>query len=234
MAEPGTRSRADLVADVRRRMDSDGYAYVTGVPDSFNHAGFAAEFGDLMSQYDGRLVWDLMPEPGMDDVYHSRNIRALVPHTEAYEYPGTPPRYLGLWCVQPAEGDGGETTLADGYAWLSTLTPDEREQMYERRYEWHSSAGLDRSGIGLSASHPVLERHASGRIILRYSANNVSSGGDPFLDDLLRRGGLFFDACHVAVRIDRNCLLIWDNWRMMHSRTSFTDRRRHLRRVLVI
>lgn len=230
----------DAAGDVRRvtawvqeSLSKHGYAYLCDVPERFDHIAFLGQFGAFLPQYDGKKVWDLRPEPDMDDVYHSMNTRALLPHTEAYEYAGQPPRYLALWCLHQAEGPGGETTLADGSEWLKSFSDQELEIMRTRPYEWRSTEGLARMGIHWQTSHRILEEDR-GREILRYSANNVMSvDDDGFLPRFIESGLEFFDRTHVAVRIERNGLLLWDNWRMMHSRTAFKDPGRHLKRVLI-
>lgn len=227
--------RAELAPDRRgqleRHLAEHGYAYLRLVPEGFDHVALLEGFGDLMPQYDGKTVWDLKPEPGMDDVYHSRNTRALLPHTEAYEYTGLPPRYIALWCLQPADV-GGETTLADGARLLAGFDAADRAAMRTRRYRWFSSEGLARRNIRLESVHPILQEHA-GAQLLRYSANNVVSVEDGLLPRYIESGLRFFEREHVAIRIERNALLLWDNWRMLHSRTAFRDRGRHLKRVLI-
>ncbi|MDI2132422.1 TauD/TfdA family dioxygenase [Yinghuangia seranimata] len=218
--------------EVRRLLDQEGYAYLAELPQGFDHLEFLSGLGEVLPQYDGRRVWDLVPEPGMDDVYHSRNTQALVPHTEGYELPGLPPRYVALWCVRPAEGVGGETTLADGYALLERFSPDDRAAMRDARYTWRSSEGLARKGIVIENRHPIVTRHRD-RWILRFSENNVEPTGDQLLGRVIREGTRFFEREHRAVSIVRNGLLAWDNWRMIHSRNAFVDRGRHLKRVLL-
>ncbi|MBP2708452.1 TauD/TfdA family dioxygenase [Microbispora sp. RL4-1S] len=218
--------------EVRRLLDADGYAYLSELPTGFDHFAFVSRLGAVIPQYDGRPVWDLVAEPGMDDVYHSRNTRALVPHTEGYELAGRPPRYVALWCVRPAEGPGGETTLADGYALLERFGEADRRRMRDTLHTWRSSEGLARRGVVIEARHPVLSEHG-GRVILRYSQNNVDPAGDELLGRLLDVGERFFAREHRAISIARNALLVWDNWRMIHSRNAFKDRGRHLKRVLV-
>jgi alpha-ketoglutarate-dependent taurine dioxygenase len=223
-----------LEREVASRVGEYGYVYLHDVPDSFDHSAFVASFGELMPQYDGKLIWDIKPEAGMDDIYHSRNTQSLVPHTEAYEYPGRPPRYVALWCVKQASGEGGATTLADGYAMLEDFTDAERQIMCERQYNWHSSTGLARTGISFNEPHPILDRASTGEVILRYSLNNVTGGDrDTFLTEYLGRGAEFFQKNFRGIDIERNGLLFWDNWRMLHSRTAFRDRERHLKRALV-
>jgi alpha-ketoglutarate-dependent taurine dioxygenase len=223
----------ELLTETRGSIANHGYAYLCNVPGDFGYLEFLRQFGELMPQYDGRLVWDIRPEPGMDDIYHSKNKGGLVPHTEAYELPGHPPHFVALWCIKQAQGKGGETTMADGYALLSTFSEDERIEMRQREYTWRSSDGLARKGINIAAMHPILEELPDGQAILRYSYNNVSGRDEGFLATYLDRGLRFFDLTCQQIRIERNALLLWDNWRVLHSRSAFTDPARHLRRVLI-
>lgn len=218
---------------MHRSLADRGYAYLRELPDDVDHLRILSELGEFMPQYDGEVVWDLRPEPGMDDIYHSRNTRSLVPHTEMYERTGHPPRYVALWCVQPAVGGGGETTLADADEWLAGFTADELRILRERTYQWHSSDGLARKNLHLAAEHSILEDGPGGERVLRYSYNNVTRVDDGFLPAFLESGLEFFAAKHTPIDIERNALLVWDNWRMLHSRNAFRDTNRHLKRVLI-
>lgn len=77
-------SMPTLEHEVSTRINKTGYVYVYDVPDSFDHVGFIALFGEFMPQYDGQLVWDIEPDPGMDDIYHSRNTRSLSQESMRY------------------------------------------------------------------------------------------------------------------------------------------------------
>ncbi len=227
------RNADELVSRCAQDLESVGYFYLRDVPDGFDHEGFIGRFGTLTAQYGGTRIWDLKPEQGMDHLYHSKNTQALVPHTECYEFPGEPPRYLALWCIQPAEGEGGATTLADGNELLAELSPSEVEQLRTRSYTFTSSEGLRHQGVEITNRHPILEPRPDGGLILRFSYNNTSPMTDPFLRGFLERGHEWFGERHFPVTIERNGLLLWDNHRMVHSRTAFSDRRRHLRRALL-
>jgi hypothetical protein len=109
--------------------------------------------------------------------------------------------------------------------------------MHHRIYEWRSPASLKLEGIAMSARHPILEERPEA-LLIRYSSREmypVGPAGDQ--DGLCTRyvqGGIrFFDRTRMEISIERNAMLIWDNWRMIHSRNAFTDPRRHLRRVLL-
>ncbi len=217
---------------IRGKLASAGYAYVRGLPEGFDYPGELARLGPLVPQYGGTLVRDVKPDPAVSNtVVSSANMAELTPHTEWYEFPGLPPRYVALWCMHPAEGPGGETTLTDGYLMLDDYTMPEREHLFLDIREWRSRPTLAREGVQEVAYHPILEVHGK-KVVLRFSTLDMLAD-----DDLSRRwvsaGRTFFEANKTAIKIDRGGLLVWDNWRMLHARSAFTDPRRHLRRALV-
>ncbi|MEV8509798.1 TauD/TfdA family dioxygenase [Actinoplanes sp. NPDC051475] len=213
-------------------METHGYVYMCNVPDTFDPVGFCRSLGRFIPNYTGAVVGDVRPEPGMDDVYHAGNTRPLLPHTEGYDFHIVPPRYIALWCVTPCEGDGGETTLMDGLAFTDTLTNTERDHLRQHVYQWKTTDGIRRLGLDLHTEHPVLEDHADGRIV-RFSCNNIVRDDDDLVADIQTRVREYFEPQHISVRYERNDMLVWDNWRMLHSRTAFNDRNRHLRRIQI-
>jgi alpha-ketoglutarate-dependent taurine dioxygenase len=218
---------------VLQLLDEDGYVYITGAPDGFDFLSQLRRLGQPIRQYNGALIRDVKPEPDIgDDVYSASNTRELTPHTESYEFEGLPPRYVALWCVQPARGPGGETTLADGYRFLRQFSPDEQKSMRSRVYDWRSSPSLASRGVQMCARHPILEAHRAG-LVMRYSNQDIVHVDDDLLPRYVDGGRQFFETNKLAIRIERNAVLVWDNWRMMHARNGFTDRNRHLRRALI-
>jgi len=192
---------------VRQLLDEDGYAYITGVPDGFDYLSQLRRLGEPARQYNGGLIRDVKPEPDIsDDVYSASNTRELTPHTESYEFDGLPPRYVALWCVRPAEGPGGETTLADGYRFLRQFSPDDQAVMRTRIYEWWSSPSLASRGVQMSARHPILESHASG-LVMRYSSQDIVRVDDGLLPRYIDGGRQFFKATKLPIRIARNAVL---------------------------
>jgi alpha-ketoglutarate-dependent taurine dioxygenase len=217
---------------IRAHLRSEGRAYIRAVPEGFDYLKGLTRLGLPAPQYGGALVRDVRPDPAIcDDVVSAANMAELTPHTEWYEFPGPPPRYVALWCVQPAAGPGGETTLADGYALLDQFTTAEHELLMSNVCRWRSRPTLAREGVTQVAHHPILETHA-GEMLLRFSTLDLNAD-----DDLSARyvtcGREFFETTKIAVKIERGAILIWDNWRMLHARNAFSDPRRHLRRVLI-
>jgi alpha-ketoglutarate-dependent taurine dioxygenase len=213
----------------------NGYVVLRNVPDTFDHTGFVSSFGDLIPAPSGALIGDVVAEPGMDDTYYGGNSRALLPHTEGYEFRGLPPRYLALWCVRPAApGAGGETTLLDSRPLLDESDEELLAKLRTIECDWVASEGLRRRGVELTARHPFLEEAGASQV-LRFSANNVAYPADELrIAGFCEMACAKFEALGVAVNYAKNDLLQWDNWRMLHSRNAFDDMARHLKRAQIV
>ncbi|WP_051764913.1 TauD/TfdA family dioxygenase [Saccharothrix syringae] len=217
---------------VRTSLRDRGYAYVPPPDHDVDYPAEVARLGPLLPQYAGELVRDIRPSLAFEDEEVTPyNTGELRPHTEWYEFPGLPPRYVALWAVRAAEGPGGETTLADGYALLASFSPEEREGLARTAYEWRTSPGRTPERVDRGVVRPVLRHHPDGAV-LRFSTLDLRVR-DELSARYVAEGLRFFARHHVAVKVETNGLLIWDNWRMLHSRTAFGDPRRHLRRALV-
>jgi alpha-ketoglutarate-dependent taurine dioxygenase len=219
--------------EYHRLLQANGFVLAVDVPDNFDHVSFLSRFGDFRPGPSGKLVDDIVPEPGMDDVYYGFNRMSLLPHTEGYEFDGLPPRYLALWCVTPPAGAGGETTIFDSRAVLSELSPAEKDYLYRTAFEYRASEGLRRRGLGQHNSHPMLTAVRDVEL-LRFSCNNIvltdeHASARSFIDRVLAG----WDRGHVGITYARNDLLQFDNWRILHSRNAYTDPNRHLRRVQI-
>ncbi len=215
----------------RALLEREGYVHLHGLPEGFDHLEFLTRYGELMPQYDGELIWSIRALERFDDLYHSLNTKPLNPHTECYEFTGVPPKYLALWCLKPADDGGGQTTLADLYGFLDTLGEADRRRLAQRGYQFVSSSGVQDMELGVTAEHPVLEERGDRPPIVRFSYNCVVHGDDPFLLDIRERVLDWFNRTHISVDYRRGDILIWNNHRTVHSRTGYTDRSRHLRRV---
>lgn len=213
-------------------LETHGYVYLCNVPDSFDPVRFCRSIGSFIPNYNGAVVGDVRPEVGMDDVYHAGNTRPLMPHTEGYDFQIVPPRYIALWCVTPCVGEGGATTLLDAHAFFATQSEDTRVHLADQVYQWKTTDGIRRQGLDLHTRHPVIEDTAQGRIV-RFSCNNLIRDDDDPAARVQEAVKEYFTDHHVAVTYERNDMLVWDNWRMLHSRTAFSDRSRHLRRIQI-
>lgn len=220
-----------LDAVFREMLEEFGYVLMVNVPDSFDPVRFCRRLGRFVPNYNGAVVGDIRPELGMDDVYHAGNTRLLTPHTEGYDFQAPPPRYIALWCVTPVP-NGGETTIADTRPWLAELSSEEHRHLTEHVYDWKASDGLIRLGVDLKTRHPILEKVGTD-VIVRFSCNNLICSDDDLMRIIQERWNKRFSKEHVAIQYDRNDILIWDNWRLLHARNAFLDRGRHLRRIQI-
>jgi len=197
--------------------------------------------GDLRTQYGGTLRHPVTFRPGFDDLQYSQSANAITPHTEA---PGhdPPPRYLALHCHRQARCGGGHTVLADGHRLVSSLPPALFAEARRREIRFDLAAGTPDAKAA-----PLWGSAGDGTPILRYSYNVMRDGRlegparrsddldgiDPFFRELCRRGLELTGREGSAVLVPDDALLIFDNWRMLHSRGGFRDRSRHLTRYWV-
>lgn len=226
--------RADEILEEYERILSErGYVHGVDVPATFDHERFLSRFGKFYPGPSGKLIDDIMPEPGMDDVYYGSNRRALLPHTEGYEFDGLPPRYLALWCVTPPSGSGGETTLFDAAPLVNGLTDSQRTLLERTVFTWVSSAGLRKNGLGQESRHCILSE-VDDTQLLRFSLNNiVLPEGCLEVEEFLENVRASFERNHITVNYQTGDLLHWDNWRVLHSRNEFQDPKRHLKRIQI-
>lgn len=226
---------ADLdPSTLRAELEATGYLYIDRIPEGFDHAAFIQDhLGPLLPQWDGETtIWSIKPEAGFETTYHSNNTKKLTPHTECFEWEAVPPKYLGLWCVVPNEGEGGQTTLLDGDEFLATLTEEERTRLRTQNYRYVSTPGLQQMELGLSAVHPVLEERAGLGPILRFSCQCIADADD-FCRDISNRVLDHFEMHKIEVDFSERSLLLWNNHRFLHSRNAFQDARRHLKRIWI-
>jgi alpha-ketoglutarate-dependent taurine dioxygenase len=216
---------------VRALLDSDGYVYVHDIPSGFDHAAFCARLGSIMPQYNGDLICSITPDEQYEHLDHPLTTHSLPPHTDGYEFDGIPPRYLALWCVVPPADGGGRTTLGDLYAFADTLSDEDRKQLLSRRFRFVS--GIEDTPEPHAAMHPIFDERPDQPTISRFSHQFTEPADDPFLASVNGQVLEFFDASSVAIAYEANSLLLWDNFRLVHGRTGFEDRNRHLRRIWI-
>ncbi|MCU0681143.1 MAG: TauD/TfdA family dioxygenase [Polyangiaceae bacterium] len=216
---------------MRASLRERGFAFVTGLPAGFDHLSFLRAFGHPQPQYGGARTMAITPKAGGEDLYHSLSTQELYPHTEAYEFEGPPPRYLALWCEKPADCGGGLTYLSDFWAFWHDLPPEFRRQVEGKRTQFSSTPGLIADSLGVKpTAHAVAEEQADGHLLVRFSTRCMGND-DPTLTELVARFVEYDRRHRISVRWSRRDLLIWDNHRIAHSRSSFEDRSRRLIRV---
>jgi hypothetical protein len=229
---PNALSHANL-----RRLDQWGYVVVPDVGNLTAAEEIVRSVGEPIPQYNGRLTHEVTYRPGNDHRSYSQSANTILAHTEA---PGwhPSPAYLALFCHRQARCGGGHTDLLDVRRLVAALDADELALMTE--------ADLHFPGPDGGVHTAMLSTDAAGDTVARFSYNLLTTSDyDPALGAevdvrrlplgeagrrLAHRVSDLFGELSTSVLIPDGALLIWDNQRMLHARSEYADRSRHLTR----
>ena len=231
-AWPNTLSHATL-----RRLDQWGYVVVPDVGSLAAAEEIVRSVGELIPQYNGRLTHEVTYRPGNDHRAYSQSANTILAHTEA---PGwhPSPAYLALFCHRQARCGGGHTDLLD-VRQVGRGARCRRAGLDDRCRAALPGAGRRRSQR--DAEHRRRRRHS--RPLQLQPADHSRLRPDPRrrcrpsrlpLGEagrrLAHRVSDLFRELRTSVLIPDGALLIWDNQRMLHARSEYADRSRHLTR----
>lgn len=238
---------SEVVTHSLTKIFDSGWTVVTGLKDLDAAEKFLANFGELMHQYDGELRYDVKAKPEFEKFQYSQSSNTITPHTEAPVY-GPPPRYLALYCHHQAKCGGGYTDFADGYRFVDSLDENYKQQIATKHVDFTGSR-LPSEKRDLSVRTPILSLSPSGKPILRFSYNvffyddlhpvieseggKEADHGNQLLKDLAQLGLDFFKRQQTKILTPENSILIWDNHRMIHARSKYEDKSRHLTRYWI-
>ncbi len=230
----------------QNELAANGWAIVRGFAEPTRAERALGELGELREQYGAVLRHQVKAKPGFDHLQYTHSRNGITPHTEAPGLP-SPPRYVALHCHRQARCGGGHTLLADGYAMIAALEPTLRDEAQRRPIRFDLVRGAD-SDSGLVAA-PILAPVDGDQIpTLRYSYsvlrdNSVSAPVhddledledlDPFHAAMCKQGLEHMESEGFGALPGDGELLIFDNWRMIHARDTYTDPERHLTRYWV-
>lgn len=199
-------------------------------------------FGEIAPQYDGKETWEVMVRPGFESLPYSQSSNGIGAHTEAPVF-AMPPKYLALHCLRQAKCGGGHTMLADGLDFCERTGMVETCTRTEVNFVATVKPGTTQRQSLLS---PLLSAAADGPIfrfsynLFKYGDVNPSEDAIVSPDAALNQNSdlvlltelaeKYFDEHGAAVLVPEGSMLIWNNHRMMHSRSRFEDKARHLTR----
>jgi hypothetical protein len=223
-----------------------GWTVLTADELADDAVGTLEGFGPIIPQFNGQTAFAITRKPGYEDLPYSQSMNGIGPHTEAPVY-GPPPRYLALHCHRQARCGGGHTGLVDGYEFLSFLDsadPELREWINDTPVEFVATAKPGEPDQRRVMEFILTPTEAGD--VFRFSYNQFHYGDvNPSKEDLqqsqvannasplarfARLGEAYFVQRNTPVLIPDGCMLIWDNWRMIHARSQYTDPARHLTR----
>jgi alpha-ketoglutarate-dependent taurine dioxygenase len=141
-----------------------------------------------------------------------------------------PPRYQMLHCQQPAE-QGGENFVVDALAaahYLADIDLPAFHQLRTATVKFHrKQRAFERVVVS-----PIFDFDAPGGFRIRYSYFTLAPHQRPFAEmeawyrSYNRFAKLVRDERHqYRFRLEAGDFLMYDNWRMLHARTSFTGAR---------
>jgi hypothetical protein len=211
----------------QRRLDQWGYVVVPNVGSLAVAEEIVDSVGEMIPQYDGGLTEEVTYRPG----------DTTAAHTEAPGWDRSP-AYVALFCHRQARCGGGHIDLLDMRRLVTELDDDELTLMTEAELHFPGADG----GVHTT----MLSTDADGNTVSRFSHDLLTTGEyDPHLGTVVDRSRLpLGDAGHrlahrirdvfahqsTSVLIPDGALVIWDNQRMLHANSEYTDRKRHLTR----
>jgi alpha-ketoglutarate-dependent taurine dioxygenase len=248
MSDHGLAVSAPYVALGHRHEELATQGWTVLTPEEFAHdvEGVLQGFGPIIPQFNGQTAFAITRKPGYEDLPYSQSMNGIGPHTEAPVY-GPPPRYLALHCLRQATCGGGHTGLVDGIEFLQSLQasdPELREWLHDTPVEFVATAKPGEPDQRRVMEYILTPTEAGD--IFRFSYNQFHYGdvnpskqaleqsqvadSDAPLARFARLGEAYFIEHNTPVLIPDGCMLIWDNWRMIHARSRYNDPGRHLTR----
>lgn len=220
-------SYLDLLRDIR----DFGFSIVTNCPTENGIETTAALIGDMADAAYSK-VFDLKPDEkfSLGNTFHP-----VAPHTdEAYLH--TPTGILVLYCISPAN-DGGETILVDGFNIANKLkhkNPDDFELLNKQPQTFHRV--VPEHGVYQSTRAKVLVTDEDDNVLgVRFHTRTMAPM-DVSTEKLkavhlanAAMSRLMLDPTNQArLKLGAREAVIFDNHRVMHSRTGFSDPARFL------
>ena len=223
----------DALLELLDRFRRWGWVLLDGVPPGREAvAAVADRIGYVRHTIFGG-VWELAADmtDHADTAYSTTFIGPHTDGTYSHDGPG-----IQLFACQERDGTGGESILVDGFAAaldLAESDPDAARML----------AALDvpcryvEPGVSLRAERPILRCDQSGRLV-QVSINPYDR--EPFLLADAAEWDTFADAYDrylalvreeerwLRVSLRPGQMLMFDNWRVLHGRGSFTGSRRFL------
>jgi L-asparagine oxygenase len=171
------------------------------------------------AEYDGEIVGHVLPSKAGLDLVSSRGSRAVLPfHTEDVHLSPFSPDYVALMCLRPDPGRTARTSLVHGTDVVRMLPSDVQEILRLPLFRVRSPPSF---GDGRMVSQPIPVLRGPGacpQVAVELSdMAGMTESAQQSIDAL-------WAACQevsVDVTLDAGDVLLIDNRRVLHGRTSF-------------
>jgi trimethyllysine dioxygenase len=231
VAFQGVMEDDSVLKDFLEKVEAYGFCFVEGVPGTPEATERVARRVTYIRETIFGGYWDFTANMEHKDTAYTS--MAIGPHTDG-TYSFDAPGYQMFHCLA-ADCSGGENILIDGFK-IAEIIRDEHPDDYETlttiavpgQYLDHER------GIHLMARRPLLRLDGDGRLV-QVSYNNHDRA--PFTLSAARRKS-FYKALATFARLAADprleyhrrllpgSVLLFDNWRVLHARRSYTGYRR--------
>ena len=205
-----------------------GFAIVTGTPPTIEASeALVRRVGYLRETIFGGF-WDFQADLSKADTAYTN--QELLPHTDG-TYSHDAPGLQLLHCLA-FDGDGGESTMVDGFRIASDLR-SRHPDLYDVLSTVHVPGQYIGDGSHLMAARPVF-RHDHRGALVQVSFNNADRAPfllppdamDAFYEALRAFEALANDPALQWRRVNRpGDAMLFDNWRVLHGRAAYTGHR---------
>jgi len=214
-------------------LEKNGFLYLSNSPEEFDILEYAGMFGSIYPQYGGVEIWDVKARKETLDAATSVGAAPILPHSEFYERPGLPPRFVLFYCVNQCK-EGGELFLIDIKNILSKTPKNIIQTLEEVPIKFATFNSVSEITNGEEDFSPVLQ-YPKPRItpILKYSKNWLLNSGNEHLKRFTEIVELTTEENSMILKQPPGSILVWDNWKFLHARRGFSCHDRLLRRICI-
>ena len=222
---------------VRSALINEGLALVSldqAVSDPQEFAKFIGDdLGAELHQHSSDVggVWSIKSKK-TNAIARSHTTDPFLPHTDASFEP-MPPRFFALSVIRSDHGIGGLTCFASVEEAVKMLSAEEYDTLLNTSVHWKRPIEFTKHGMETTVAPVLFSKYRArirGDIIM---TDHLSDEDEKrFWDAYNRFYGHLEELCHKSARIlPERTIILMDNQKFVHARTSIIDDRRSLLRI---
>jgi hypothetical protein len=189
-----------------------------------------SNLGTVRAQYDGNECGFVEYNYKSEGLYSASSTGELEFHTECTEFDEAPPKYLLLYCIHPCER-GGVTKLLNLSSFFESLPEKDKNVVGNEAIEFGSTPGLlADKGFVQSSVYPIFSAKKN---CFRFSKKCMNYESSDELVSIINKFDKFSEENFIGIKLEKGDVLIWNNHLLAHSRTSYVDKKRKLKRYWI-